>query len=50
MNFYHLGFGSEYGPSNCKALHLEEWWRSDASLSPEVNVRGAVDPSGWLCT
>lgn len=50
MHFRCLGFGSEYGPSNGKALYLEEWWWSDASLSPEINVKGAVDPCGDLFT
>lgn len=40
------GFGPQHGPSNCKALHLEEWRGPDPSLPPEINVRAAQTRRG----
>lgn len=46
MHFGYSGFGPKYGPSDSKALHMEEWWGPHPPLPSEVHVR--VGPCSWV--
>lgn len=54
VHFGYLGFGPKYGPSDSKALHMEEWWRPHPPLPAEVHVKSGpvllgYPPITFLC-
>lgn len=50
MHFGSSGFGPQYGPSDSKALHMEEWWGPHPPLPSEVHVKSGPMLLGSLPT